>query len=309
MKYEQCAGLKPGFYIRSGLLRGAGTLDGVRETDRFQHPDEIPADVGLIPAQAEARGARVRVMVPVPVLAPGRQLEGAQPPDVHAGVALFDLVEMREAVYQTLHVQRIDQAHGAHPKEAHPAEAKNQADENREKNDRCFGPAPDLEDATSELGRPALLVGGLGLIEPAKMRPPEAALFGAGDILWRVGDGVVQAMIGDPSCGVAGTVEDRPEDQELLDESIGLESLMREQAMVADGGAQAAEGDEEQGYAYDLETRQREEDQPDHREEMNEDQISEDSLFPANGFPEGPIPRPSLLRDAKFHVISGDLPC
>jgi len=51
------------------------------QADGLQHPDEIPADVGLIPAQAKARGTGVRVMILVPVLAPGAQLERAEPPN------------------------------------------------------------------------------------------------------------------------------------------------------------------------------------------------------------------------------------
>src|SRR5712691_8528622 len=81
----------------------------------------------------------------------------------------------------------------------------------------CFSPAPDLVDAAGELGSPALFVGGLRLIKPAKMRPPEAALLGTGDVLGSVGNGVMQAMIGDPACGMTGAVKDRPENQELLD--------------------------------------------------------------------------------------------
>ena len=153
------------------------------------------------------------------------------------------------------------------------------------------------------------LVGGLSLIKPAEMRPPEAALLWTGNILGQVGNGMVQAMIGHSTRGMAGTVEDRPENQELLDESVHFERLVREQAMITNCGAETAEAKEEQGHTYDLETRQREEDQPDHREKVDEDQVSEDSLFPTNRFPEGPIPPPGLLRGAKFHVISGDLRC
>src|SRR5882762_1641621 len=167
-------------------LRSAGTLDGMGQADGFEHPDEIPADVGLVPAQAEACGAGVGVMILVPVLAPGSQLEGAEPPDVHAGVAFFDFIEMREAVHQALHVQRVDQADGAHPEETHPSKAKNQAHKDGKNNDRRFGPAPDLVDAGVEFGSPALLVGGMRLIQPAQMSPPESPLLGTGNVLRRV---------------------------------------------------------------------------------------------------------------------------
>ena len=35
-------------------LRSSRAFHGVGEADGFEHPDKIPADVGLIPAQAEA---------------------------------------------------------------------------------------------------------------------------------------------------------------------------------------------------------------------------------------------------------------
>src|SRR2546423_13912764 len=105
---------------------------------------------------------------------------------------------MREAVHQALHVQRIDQADSAHPEETHPAETENQADADREDNDRRFGPAPDLVDAAGQFRCPALLVGGLGLIEPAKMRPPEATPPGTGAIPRRVRAGTKEARLGGP---------------------------------------------------------------------------------------------------------------
>src|SRR5947199_157989 len=44
-------------------LGRAGALDGVGQADGFEHPDEIPSDVGLIPTKAEARRTCVRVMI------------------------------------------------------------------------------------------------------------------------------------------------------------------------------------------------------------------------------------------------------
>src|SRR5580692_937552 len=120
-------------------------------------------------------------MVLVPVLAPGGQLERTKPPYIHAGITIFDLLQMGKAIYETLHVKGVDEADRAHPKEAHPAKTKNQANTDREDNDRRFGPTPDFIDAASKLRSPALLVGGLGLIEPAKMRPPKATLLRTGN--------------------------------------------------------------------------------------------------------------------------------
>src|ERR1700722_5880177 len=96
----------------------------MRKADALKRPNEIPADICLPPAQAEARGARVRMMVGVPILSPGGDLERTQPPHVHAGIldALFGMSEMRQAIDKALHVQRIDKANRANPKETHPTE-------------------------------------------------------------------------------------------------------------------------------------------------------------------------------------------
>src|SRR5438477_4075689 len=163
------------------------------------------------------------------------------------------MVEMREAVHQALHVQGVDEADRAHPEENHPAKAQNQPKANGKYDDRRFGPSPDLVHPAGELGSPALLVGRLGLIQPTKMGPPEAALLGAGDILGRVGNGMMEAMIGDPACGMTGTVKDRPEDQELLDKAVGLEGLVRQHTVIADRSAETTKGDAKHSHADNLE--------------------------------------------------------
>ena len=128
------------------------------------------------------------------------------------------------------------------------------------------------------------------------MRPPEAALLGTGDVLGRVRDGVVETMIGDPTCGMTGAVEDRPEDQELLDEAVGLYSFVGEHAVVADGGAQTAKGNAEQSHADNLEAWHGKEDQTGDGKNVNENEKSKDAFFAMDGFPEGPVPGAFLLR-------------
>src|SRR5580698_10043113 len=45
------------------------------QADSFERDDQIPAHIRLPPTQAEPRGAGIRVMIPVPVFAPGRELQ------------------------------------------------------------------------------------------------------------------------------------------------------------------------------------------------------------------------------------------
>ena len=51
-------------------------------------------------------------------------------------------------------------------------------------------------------------------------------------------------MVSDPACGMAGAVEDRPENKNLLDELIDLERLVRQHAVIADRSAEPAESNE-----------------------------------------------------------------
>ena len=271
------------------------------EADGFEQPDEIPADVRLIPAQSEARRARVRMVILVPVLAPGGQLERAKPPNINAGIAFGFVPKMRKAVHQALQVQRVDQSQSAHPEKAHPAKSEKQSTENGKHDDGRFEPSPVLVDSADQFRRPSWLVGRLGLIEPAQVRPPESTLLGTGNVLRGVRDGVMQAMIRDPACRMTRAIEDGPENQKLLDKAVGLECFVGEHAVIANRSAQPAKGDEEKSQAQDFKTWQRKKNQPDHGEDVNEDEIDEDAFLTVHWFPKGPFPGTRLLRGAKFH--------
>lgn len=220
----------------------------MRESDALEGPDKVPADIRLPPAQAEARGASVRMMIGVPVFTPGRDLERTEPPHVHAGVldALFGMSEVREAIDQALHVQRVNQANRADPKETHPTKTEQKPGEDRENNYGSFELAPRRIHAAGQFGSPALLISGLRLVEPAEMRPPEAALLGAGNIVRSVRDGMMKAMVRDPACGMTGTIENRPKDENLLDKLIDLKGLVGKQPVIANRSAEPAEGDEQE---------------------------------------------------------------
>jgi len=221
----------------------------MREAHGFEHPDKIPANVRLPPTQPQARRAGMRVVILMPIFAPGRKLKGAEPPNVFAGIAFRYVIEMRQAVHETLHVQRVHQANRAKPEKAHPAQAQDRPDENGQDNYRRFRIAPNSVDAAIHFGSPALPIGWRRLIQPAQMRPPEAALLGAGNVVGRVSGGMMLAMISDPACGMTGSVEYRPEDQHLLDEAIGFQSFVREHAMVTDGRSESAESDKKSGQS------------------------------------------------------------
>src|SRR5438477_10533952 len=76
-------------------LGRAGALDGVGRADGFEHPDEIPSDVGLLATEAEARRTCLRVMLLMRVLTPRRQFDRAQPREIPAGCGCFQSVAVR----------------------------------------------------------------------------------------------------------------------------------------------------------------------------------------------------------------------
>src|ERR1700688_1120824 len=213
----------------------------------FEHPDEIPADVRLPPAQTQARRARMSVVILMPIFAPGGELKRAEPPHVLAGIAFRDVIEVRKAVHKTLHVEGIHQANRAQPEKAHPSEAQDRPDKNGQDNYRRFRIAPDLVNAAIYFGSPALPIGWRRLIQPAQMGPPEATLFGTRNVVRSVCSGMVLAVISDPARGMTGSVEYRPENQHLLDEAIGLQSFVGEHAVVTDGRSESAKSDKERG--------------------------------------------------------------
>jgi len=100
----------------------------------------------------------------MPIFAPGRKLKRAEPPDVFAGIAFGNVVEMRQAVHETLHVQGVHQANRAKPEKAHPAEAKDRPDKDGQNDYRRFRIAPDFVNPAIHFGSPALTIGWRRLI-------------------------------------------------------------------------------------------------------------------------------------------------
>src|SRR5215472_9665409 len=93
-----------------------------RKPDAFQPLDHIPPDIHLPPVPAELRRRRLRMVIPMPVLAPRRHLQRTEPPDVLAGIDAFRQsgFEVEEAVDEALHMEAVEKADGAEPEEAGP---------------------------------------------------------------------------------------------------------------------------------------------------------------------------------------------
>src|SRR5215831_3206250 len=91
---------------------------------------------------------------------------------------------------------------------------------------------------------------------------------------------------------------------------MGLECLVREHAMIANGRAKPAQCCKEHGHSQNLKAWDWKENQADDGKNMNENQVSENAFFAVNRLPKRPLPRMRLwrlLRQANFHVFSDDL--
>src|SRR5882724_650543 len=228
------------------------------------------------------------MMILVPVLAPGGELQRAEPPNVLARIA-FLVTEVREAVDKTLHVQRVDQADAAQPQQALPAEKQSRDD--REEEHRAFRVSPKSVRAFGQLRAPLQFVGGCGLIQPAKVCPPEAAMLGAGNIVRRVRQRMMMAVIGDPACRRARAIEHGPENQEVLDRFVYLERAMREQAVITDGSAEAAERDETDRHRDHFPAGDREEDQRGDCQRVDQNKVEQHPELSRSGLPKRTLPR------------------
>src|SRR5262249_42136661 len=105
-----------------------------------------------------------------------------------------------------------------------------------------------------------------------------------------VRNGMMQAVVSDPTRGVAGTVEDGPKNQNLLDEPVHLKSAVCQQAVVTHSGPQAAQTCKEQREPEYFQAGNRKQDDPYDAQNVDQDKIDEHAFFASNRFPEGPIP-------------------
>src|SRR5260370_24284959 len=122
---------------------------------------------------------------------------------------------MCKAVDEALHMQRIHQPDCAHPEEALPSQ--NSSTQQRDQDDGDFSISPQFVDSLVELRTPVLSIRTGRLIQPAQVCPPEPAMRGTGDILGRVGLGVVMPMVSDPTGGSACAREHGKANQPVLD--------------------------------------------------------------------------------------------
>ena len=72
---------------------------------------------------AEACGRRLRMVIAVPVFAPGCDLKRTQPPDVLAGVDPLGKagLQMQKTVDETLHMEAVEHSNRAEPEKTGPA--------------------------------------------------------------------------------------------------------------------------------------------------------------------------------------------
>src|SRR5260370_16183038 len=102
------------------------------------------------------------------------------------------------------------------------------------------------------------------------MRPPESAPDRTRDVVRGIGLGVMQAMTCGPSGGRARPVEHLEKNQHSARPWIERYRAMRERAMIADGGAEAADEDQRDRACQYAPSGARVEDQSDRGADMNQ---------------------------------------
>src|SRR5262249_52395117 len=148
------------------------------------------------------------VMISVPVFAPCCDLKRTEPPDILAGVDTFRKpgFEVKEAIDDTLQVQTVEHPDRAEPKETGPAKQEI-AEAGRDDDERSLQLGPNRISRVHQIRTPLLHAGWFPLIQPSKMRPPEAAVTRARYIVNRVGIRMVVAMICDPGARSPGPIK------------------------------------------------------------------------------------------------------
>src|SRR5919197_2311214 len=129
----------------------------------------------------------MRMMISVPVFAPGRDLQRSQPPDVLAGIHAFRKTrfEMKQAVHDALHMEAVQHPNGAEPEETGPAEEQVSKTE-RKGDQRNLKLGPERVPRPHQIREPLLHARWFPLVEPTQMSPPETAVTRARDIVDRV---------------------------------------------------------------------------------------------------------------------------
>src|SRR4051794_39121005 len=150
-----------------------------------------------MPAETSGRG--LGVMIAVPVFPPCRDLQRAKPPDVLAGIDSFGQtrLQVKQAVYKTLHMEAIEQPDRAEPEESGPAEEEVSKTE-RDHDERSLELGPDRIPRLHQVRAPLLHAGGFPLVQPAQVSPPEAAMPRARYIIQRVRICMMVSVVRDP---------------------------------------------------------------------------------------------------------------
>ena len=119
-------------------------------------------------------------MIPVPVLSPRGDLQGAEPPDVLARVHAVGKsgLQVKKTVDEGLHMEAIHEANGAQPEESRPSEKK--VSERKGQNDQVWlNSCPEQVTGMDQIRAPLVHAGRIPLIQPPEVSPPEASVSGA----------------------------------------------------------------------------------------------------------------------------------
>src|SRR5437588_2679287 len=230
--------LKPFAARARALAVGFDSVDGLGKPQQLERADAPPVDINLVPREAVACGARVRVVVVVPALAECHQGDEQVISRVVSGLEPTRPPHVRRRVDQPSRVQAHNGAQEDGPKEDRPAAE----DEKRgpEHDLREIVPArnPDVEATFEQVGRVALDGCAVVLLRraaenPTDVRPPSPvarAVRVGGSVRVRV----VNPVGRDPLDRAAFERERGAEREEIFDPLRRLVAAVRQKSVVAD---------------------------------------------------------------------------
>src|SRR5882672_3917105 len=137
-------------------------------------------------------------MISVEVLSPRCELKRSEPPDVPAGVhaGCETGFQMKQAVYESLHMQDVNEPDRTCPEQSRPAEKEVTETDGRD-DKRNLNLVPSHVSRPDHVRTPPFHRGWFPLIQPSQMRPPEAAVPWAGYVIYGVRICMMIAMICD----------------------------------------------------------------------------------------------------------------
>src|SRR5215831_6521058 len=136
-------------------------------------------------------------------------------------------------------MEAVEQADGAEPEEAGPAEEEI-SEKERHDNQRNLELRPDGIPRPHHVRAPLLHARRFPLVQPPQVCPPEPSVPRTRDVVDGIRVRMMIPVVRDPGARSPRTVETRKENESLLNDRVQLDSAMRQPPVIPNGCPEAA---------------------------------------------------------------------